>query len=200
MLGSGISSIWRWGSGVIQGHRRGHVSSLASSCCRELHLLTAGCVLSGMAPTRLSACDMGTSSSPKVVDSVCLVSAFLHRSCVCSHGCLILSGSMPRARENATAAVDQRGEQDLQPVQGWGKLSGPTQGEGQPTTCFNRSTWCVVTARAVPTQSSWPGCPCRCPLMPHAGLGQVLGAHEYPIHLWPPHVRSGEYGFIRNSL
>ena len=40
-------------------------------------------------------------------------------------------------RGNAVAAVDQRREEDLQAAQGWGKLSEPTQGKGQPKTCFN---------------------------------------------------------------
>lgn len=38
---------------------------------------TAAHVLSGMATTRLSGCDMGTSFPPRAVDSVCLVSVFL---------------------------------------------------------------------------------------------------------------------------
>lgn len=38
---------------------------------------TAAHMFSGVASTRLSGCDMGTSFPPRAVDSVCLVSVFL---------------------------------------------------------------------------------------------------------------------------
>lgn len=116
---------------------------------------TAAHVLSRVATTRLSGCDMGHLSHPKPWTVCAWFQHFQYRSCGCSRGCLIVLGSMLSTHGNATVAAGLRGG-DLQPVQGWGKLSVPVQGLGQPMACCKRSTWCVVTAGAVPTLRSWP--------------------------------------------